>query len=51
MRRIASLMLVSALMVLGARAGQAQDPAVTHWAENIGLTTLRLILVELKEAH
>ena len=24
---------------------------VTHWAENIGTTTIRLILVELKTAH
>lgn len=27
-----------------------RDP-VTHWAENIGTTTIRLILVELKEKH
>ena len=27
-----------------------RDP-VTHWAENIGNTTIHLILVELKDAH
>jgi beta-alanine degradation protein BauB len=27
-----------------------RDP-VTHWAENIGSTTIHLILVELKDAH
>jgi len=27
-----------------------RDP-ITHWAENIGNTTIHLILVELKDAH
>ncbi len=24
---------------------------ITHWAENIGTTTMRLVVVELKDAH
>jgi hypothetical protein len=30
--------------------GKMRDP-ITHWAENIGTTTIHLILVELKEAE
>ena len=32
------------------KPGQTMYPGpVTHWAENIGTTTVRLVLVELKE--
>jgi beta-alanine degradation protein BauB len=32
-------------------AGQTMyRPAITHWAENIGTTTMRLVVVELKDA-